>query len=150
MKFMNPYKVKCDRCGVAQGHQPSRLLAYQASCVACGITLREAGRRMHHCLSQANAAHMQLALAMELEDAFGVSFNDDILTHEDNTLDEFLTNVVSQRPELVSRMAELRVHGVRFLEGSVHPSKADRVEHDSFYNLYASEPQSAAHAPTFL
>lgn len=143
MMFMNPLPVVCEQCGAAQAHPPSRLLAFEVRCVDCGITLRDAGRRMHHGISQANAIHMQLVLAIELEDAFGVSLNDHHM-HENDTLDTFLAAMISQRPELADRLTEFRAYGVRFLKESVHSSKAHRVEQDSFYELYASELDSTA------
>ena len=143
MMFMNPLSVACEQCGAAQAHPPSRLLAYEVRCVDCGITLRDAGRRMHHSLSQANAIGMQLVLAIELEDEFGVSL-DDHRMHEHDTLDDLLAAMVSQRPDLTDRLAELRAYGVRFLKESVHSSKLHRVEQGSFYELYASELDCAA------
>lgn len=146
MMFMNPWSLACEHCGAAQGHPPSRLLAYQAHCVACGVTLREAGRGMHRSLSKANAIHMQLVLAIELEDEFGVRLNDDRM-REENTLDTFLAAMVLDRPDVAHKVDDLRAYGVRFLRESVHQSMVDRVEQDTFYDLYASERDFTVQSP---
>lgn len=147
MMFMNPWSAVCEHCGAAQGHHPSHLLAYRAHCVACGLTLREAGRGLHRILSRANAVHMQLVLAIELEDEFGVRLNDDRM-HEDNTLDTFLAAMVLHRPDLAPLADDLRAYAVRFLKESVHRSRVDRVEQETFYDLYASERDFAVQVPS--
>ena len=64
--------------------------------------------------------------------------------HENDTLDNFLAAMASQRSDLTDRWADFRAYGVGFLKESVHSSKVHRVEQGSFYELYASELDSTA------
>lgn len=136
MKFMNPYGVSCEACGLQQSHAPDNLLSQSARCVKCGIPLLSAGRAMHAMILDPDVFATKIELALELEEVFGASLDDECIASADN-VEQYVAGIFAANPALFDRAKEIRTYVIRHLQKCVSTERLIVVERLSFHQLLA-------------
>lgn len=76
MRFADPLSVTCPACGHAGDYPPRELVALRSRCERCAASLESIGLGMRSKLSEWSAHLSRMAVAIELEQAFGATFTD--------------------------------------------------------------------------
>ena len=76
MRFADPLSITCPACGHAGDYPPRELVALRSRCERCAASFESIGRGMRSELSEWSAHLSCMAVAIELEQAFGTTFPD--------------------------------------------------------------------------